>query len=223
VSSVNAGTTIHVPADRWTLGAGGGRLGPAVLFWSLLVIVLLVSVVLGRIELTPLGTIQWFLLGIGLTQAPIWVAAIVAGWLLTLGWRSKSGAALSDSRFNLVQVGLALWTAAALAGLFVSIERGLLGLPEMQISGNGSTAQALRWYHDRAGAHLPSTWVISVPLFVYRLAMLAWALWISWALLAWLRWGFGAFSAGGLWRASARGWRFSRKPTPSPSAEPPVR
>src|SRR5262249_48036563 len=113
--------------------------------------------------------------------------------------------------------------SGSFAGLFVSIERGLLGLPEMQISGNGSTAQALRWYHDRAGSHLPATWVISVPLAVYRLAMLAWALWISWALLAWLRWGFGAFSAGGLWRASARAWRFSRKPTPSPSPEPSVR
>jgi hypothetical protein len=222
-SSVNADTTIHVPADRWTLAAGGGRLGPAVLFWSLLVVVLLASLALGRTESTPLGTIQWFLLGIGLTQAPIWVAAIVAGWLLALGWRLRSGAALSDNRFNLLQVGLALWTAAALAGLFVSIERGLLGLPEMQISGNGSTAQALRWYHDRAGRHLPATWVISVPLTVYRLAMLAWALWIAWALLSWLRWGFGAFSAGGLWRASARAWRISRKPTSPPSPEAPVR
>ncbi len=221
-SSVNADTTIHVPADRWTLAAGGGRLGPAVLFWSLLVVVLLASLALGRIESTPLGTIQWFLLGIGLTQAPIWVAAIVAGWLLALGWRLRRGAALSDNRFNLVQVGLALWTAAALAGLFVSIERGLLGLPEMQIRGNGSTAQALRWYHDRAGPHLPTTWVISVPLAVYRLAMLAWALWIAWALLAWLRWGFGAFSAGGLWRASARAWRFRRRPTLSPSPDRPV-
>ena len=141
-----------MPADRWTLAAGGGRLGPAVLFWSLLLVVLLASIALGRIGSTPLGTIQWSLLGVGLTQAPIWVAAIVAGWLLALGWRLRSGAALGDNRFNLVQVGLALWTAAALAGLFVSIERGLLGLPEMQISGNGSTAQALHWYHDRAGA-----------------------------------------------------------------------
>jgi hypothetical protein len=219
-ASVNVDTTIHVPADRWTLAAGGGRLGPAVLFWSLLLVVLLASIVLGRIESTPLGTIQWSLLGVGLTQAPIWVAVIVAGWLLALGWRLRSGAALSDNRFNLVQVGLALWTAAALVGLFVSIERGLLGLPEMQISGNGSTAQALHWYHDRAGAHLPPTWAISVPLAVYRLAMLAWALWIAWALLSWLRWGFGAFATGGLWRASARAWRLSRKTAPPPSDTP---
>jgi len=34
-----------------------------------------------------------------------------------------------------------------------------------------------------------SAWVISVPLLVYRLAMLAWALWLALALLRWLRWG----------------------------------
>jgi hypothetical protein len=217
--SVNTDTAIYMPANRWTLAAGGGRMGPAVLFWSLLFVVLLVSLALGRVESTPLRARQWFLLGIGLTQAPISVAAIVAGWLLALGWRARAGATLNDNRFNLVQVVLALWTAVALAALFLAIEQGLLGLPEMQISGNGSTAQALRWYHDRAGERLPRAWVLSLPLMVYRLAMLAWALWIAWALLSWLRWGFAAFSAGGLWRPSARAWRLSRR---SAAATPPV-
>lgn len=216
VPSVNADTTIHLSQDRWALAVGGGRLGPAVLFWSLLAIVLLASFALGRADLTPLATRHWFLLGVGLTQAPIWVAAVVVGWLLALGSRERHGAALSDNRFNLVQVGLALWTLAALVGLFVSIERGLLGLPEMQISGNGSTAELLRWYHDRSGPELPRTWVVSVPLAVYRVAMLAWALWIASALLWWLRWGFTAYGSGGLWRASARAWRLRRNP-PAPT------
>jgi len=217
IPSVNADTTIHLSEDRWALAVGGGRLGPAVLFWSLLGVVLLVSLALGRVAATPLATRHWFLLGIGLTQAPIWVAAVVVGWLLALGWRERHGAALGDNRFNLAQVGLALWTLAALAGLFISIERGLLGPPEMQISGNGSTAEMLRWYHDRSGPELPRTWVVSVPLAAYRIAMLAWALWIASALLWWLRWGFAAFGSGGLWRASARAWRLRRKP-PTPPA-----
>lgn len=217
VASVNADTAVRMPADRWTLAAGGGRLGPAVLFWPLLCVVLLASLALARVRSTPLGAGQWFLLGVGLTQAPIWVSLIVAGWLLALGWRREHGAEQSDNRFNLVQVVLALWTALALGGLFLSIERGLLGLPEMQISGNGSTAQLLRWYHDRAGSELPRPWVVSVPLFVYRLAMLGWATWIARALLSWLRWGWAAFSSGGLWRPEARAWRLSRKPAPAPA------
>jgi hypothetical protein len=217
VPSVNADTTIHLSQDRWALAVGGGRLGPAVLFWSLLAVVLLASFALGRAGSTPLATRHWFLLGVGLTQGPAWVAAVVVGWLLALGWRERHGAALNDNRFNLVQVMLALWTLAALAALFVSIEQGLLGLPEMQISGNGSTAEMLRWYHDRSGPELGRTWVVSVPLAVYRVAMLAWALWIASALLWWLRWGFAAYGTGGLWRASARAWRLSRKPPAPPS------
>ncbi|HUE37916.1 MAG TPA: hypothetical protein VMR29_00320, partial [Candidatus Binatia bacterium] len=207
--TVNADTTIHMSADRWTLAAGGGRLGPAVLFWSVLVVVVAVSVALGRVRSTPLRSIHWFLLGLGLTQAPMPVAVIVAGWLLALGWRLEHGAEQSDGRFDFIQVMLALWTAAALGGLFVSIQQGLLGLPEMQISGNGSNATMLRWFHDRSAGELPRTWVVSVPLYVYRLAMLAWALWIASALLSWLRWGWTAFSRGGLWRPG--GWRLPRR------------
>ena len=203
-ASVNADLQIAMPADRWTLVLGGPRLGPAVLFWSLLAVLLLASIGLGRVQLTPVRTHQWFLLGIGLTQVPIWVAMIVAGWLLVLGWRREQASGLSDRAFAGVQVLIGVWTAVALAGLLWSIRQGLLGLPEMQIAGNGSTAQQLRWYQDIAGDTLPTAWVISVPLMVYRLAMLAWALWLAQALLRWLRWGWECFSAGGLWRPLRR-------------------
>jgi hypothetical protein len=211
LATVNADTTIHMSEDRWTLALGGGRLGPAVLFWSVLAIVLVVSVALGRLGGTPLGPVQWFLLGIGLTQAPIGVAALVVGWPLALGWRLRHGREQTDGRFNFVQVGLAVWTAIALGGLFAAIEQGLLGLPEMQIVGNGSSAQFLHWFHDRTDGDLPRPWVFSVPLWVYRVAMLAWALWIASALLAWLRWAWTAYSEGGLWRQSPHGWRWRRR------------
>src|SRR5262249_19814317 len=68
-----------------------------------------------------------------------------------------------------------------------------------QIAGNGSFAGSLRWYVDRSGETLPRPWAVSVPLVVYRLAMLAWALWIAQALLGWLRWGWDAYTAGGTW------------------------
>ena len=58
----------------------------------------------------------------------------------------------------------------------------------------------LRWYQDRSPGLLPRPWVFSVPLLLYRLAMLLWSLWLSVAMLAWLRWGWSCFSEGGLWR-----------------------
>jgi hypothetical protein len=87
-----------------------------------------------------------------------------------------------------------------LATLFAAVEGGLLGQPEMQVSGNDSSAEMLRWYLDRAGPELPQAWAFSLPILAYRGLMLIWALGLAWSLLAWLKWGWGAFGQGGLWR-----------------------
>jgi hypothetical protein len=71
----------------------------------------------------------------------------------------------------------------------------------MQISGNGSGAELLRWYVDRAGAATPRPWTVSVPLWAYRGAMLAWALWLANALIGWTRWAWGCYASGGLWKS----------------------
>ncbi len=202
--SVNALTAVDT-AGRWILLLGGPRLGPAVLFWSLLLVIMLVAVALSRLPLTPLTPLSirdWALLGVGLSQVPLTAAAWVAGWLLLLGLRRDRGAAIRRDRvFDLGQIFLAVWTLVALIILFWAIQQGLLGTPEMQILGNGSSASQLHWYTDRAGETLPAAWVFSVPLFVYRLAMLAWALWLALALLRWLRWGWESLNTGGGWRA----------------------
>src|SRR5262249_34979920 len=50
--SVNAHVELHVPDGRWVLFAGGPRLGPSVLFWSMLLIVAGLAVALGRVPWT---------------------------------------------------------------------------------------------------------------------------------------------------------------------------
>lgn len=202
--SVNAELFVSVPASRWVLFAGGPRLGPAVLFWSLLPVLALAALGLGRVRTTPLRFHHWLLLGIGLTQVPVVAAAIVAGWLLALGWRRERGIALTARSFDLLQVLLVGWTVVAIGILFYAIQQGLLGQPDMQIAGNGSSGEMLRWYQDRSGNVLPQAWIISTPLLVYRLLMLAWALWIAAALLRWLRWAWDSFGTGGYWRSTPR-------------------
>jgi len=212
--AANVDLRVEMPAGRWTLLVGGPRQGPAVLFWSLLCGLLLVAWGLSRSPLVPLRFHQWMLLAIGLSQMPIWAAAIVAGWLLALGARRRwpgDGALWFDLR----QVLLLGWTAAALVVLFGAIHQGLLGHPDMQISGNGSHAGDLRWFADRTGAALPRPWAVSVPLIVYRLAMLGWALWIAAALLRWLRWAWTCFSDGAPWRPRPRA---APQPPPSTAA-----
>ena len=189
-----------MPRNRWILFVGGPRLGPAVLFWSYIGVVILAALALGRLPLTPLKTRHWLLLGLGLTQTHPLVAIMVVGWLLALGLRQKQTFPPGWFSFNLAQVALVFWTAAALVGLYLSIQNGLLGVPHMQIAGNGSSDFSLHWTQDRISGILPQPWVLSLPLFTFRILMLLWALWLAYALLKWLRWGWQCFSEGCLWR-----------------------
>jgi hypothetical protein len=37
-------------------------------------------------------------------------------------------------------------------------------------------------------------------MWLYRVLMLSWSLWLAFALLQWLRWGWSCYSRGGIWR-----------------------
>ncbi len=199
--SVNATTTMQVSGERWLLFAFGPRVGPAVLFWSLLLVLFAVSLALGRNRWTPLRFGHWLLLGVGLSQVHVALAAVFVAWLLALGWRARNeGTELGHVAFNFRQLALIALTFTALGILGVSIYQGLLGAPDMQVRGNGSGSSTLRWFADRSTGVLPSPWMISVPLLFYRGAMLVWSLFIALALVRWLRWGWGAFSKGTAWK-----------------------
>ena len=129
---------------------------------------------------------------------PIPAILVVFGWLLLLGWRKKQE--LPGAWFNLRQLLVVGATAAAIAILAASVHGGLLGQPEMQVSGNGSSPWALRWFQDRTQVALPTATIVSAPMLVYRGAMLGWSLWMALAMLGWLRWGWQSFSEGGLWK-----------------------
>ena len=159
-----------------------------------------IAIVLGRLKgWTPLGTGSWFLLGIGLTQVSPLSALLVVGALLVLGYRKKIDTA-EMNYFNLMQVLLALLVIAGASSLLWAVQQGLLGVPRMQIAGNGSTASELNWYQDRSDALLPQASIVSLPLTVYRWLMLAWALWLALSVLKWSQWAWDAFTHGERWR-----------------------
>jgi hypothetical protein len=193
----------------------GPSVGPAVLYWSQLVVLLLAAWLLGRYAPTPLRFHHWLLLGLGFSAFAWSAYAFVVVWLIIIGLRAKHDAAitrLGSTTFNLAQIALAAITVLALAVLVSAVPKGLLGLPDMHVAGNGSTAWALRWFADQAKEVLPQAGVFSVSLWFYKVAMLAWALWLANALIGWLRWGFDAWTKGGYWR----------KPGPKQSVPPPV-
>lgn len=198
--AVNAKVTIQMPGNRWILWASGPVLGPAVLFWSYLFVVVIAAFGLGKISFTPLKTHHWLLLGLGLTQIHPLAALMIVGWFLALRLRKQNVPPDQWFKFNGTQLALAGWTLAAMIGFYVAIEAGLLGIPQMQISGNGSSDYQLIWTQDRIRSFMPQPMVFSLPLLVYRCLMLIWALWLATSLLQWLKWGWSCFSEGKLWK-----------------------
>ncbi|QTA88882.1 hypothetical protein [Desulfonema magnum] len=210
--AVNANVTFHMPRNRWILWTAGPRLGPAVLFWSYLFVVLLAALCLGKTTLTPLKIRHWLLLSLGLTQVSPESALLIVGWLLALGLRKKYMPPDHWFFFNGIQLGLTGWTLAAFIALYEAIRKGLLGIPRMQISGNGSGNFYLHWTQDRIEAMMPQPQVFSLPQWVFHLLMLLWSLWLAISLLKWLGWGWNCFIQGKIWRKVS----FRRQEQPPP-------
>ncbi|HJX31455.1 MAG TPA: hypothetical protein VJ624_06345, partial [Thermodesulfobacteriota bacterium] len=212
--AVNADIVFNLPHNRWILFAGGPRLGPAVLFWSYLFVIILGAIGLGKTTLTPLKTYHWILLGLGLTQVTPLMVIIIVGWLLAFGVRRNNPLPAGRFSFNFTQLCLVMWTVVSLICLYQAVEAGLLGIPNMQVAGNGSSNFYLHWTQDRIGAMMPQPWVLSLPLFVFRILMLLWALWLAYSLLRWLRWGWQCFSEGGIWKKKTIGQTKQESPSP---------
>lgn len=200
----NVGVNLAPDQSRWLLVTSGPRLGPAVLYWSELLVLAVLAVLLGRTGLTPLATRHWLLLGLGFSTFSWPVLAIVAGWLLLTALRERWSPELSWWRFDLLQIAFALLTAVALGAILASLPAGLLGSPDMHVVGNNSTAFELRWFADRVDGALPTGRAVSLPLWIYKALILGWALWLSLALLRWLPWVWSVFAREGLWRGRER-------------------
>jgi hypothetical protein len=199
--SSNIHTQLALPEDRWILYAMGPGVGPAILFWGELLVFIVIAIVLGRSAYSPLRVHEWLLLGLGLSTFSWSVLLLFAVWIFAMRWRSQWSGEASRRRFNVYQVGLGLLSVIALVSLVSAIPYGLLSWPDMRIRGAGSGGNTFSWFLDQAAGVLPQPGVISVSLWWYKIAMLAWALWLSFALLRWLPWGWRAFNSNGLWRS----------------------
>jgi hypothetical protein len=212
-----------VSAQRWLLWTSGPALGPAVLFWPSLIVILILAALLARSGKTALGFGSWALLGLGLCGSG-WLGFIaVAAWFLVLQWRASwvhGGEFDNISRYNAAQLGIILLSAVAIVWLIAAVGVGLLARIDMGVAGNGSSNFSLNWFADRSQSLLPNAVYYSVPNWVYKLAMLAWAFWIALSLLKWLKYAWKAVNAGGplfKWKPAAE----LTMPNADPNSLPP--
>jgi len=202
IASVNHSVNIAVPDNRWTLFVQGPRLGPAVLIWGELIVILLLAYPLTRLRQSiPLKYWQWSLLILGLLPISFFGMLVVATWFVVVSIRETAADRLTKWQFNLLQIVLLSLTFASVVILGLSVSSGLLGSPDMSITGNGSNSHFLRWYQDIVAARLPSAHVISIPMYIYRIFMLLWALWMAFSIIRWAKWAWKSFTINGYWRS----------------------
>lgn len=204
LAGANVAVSLELPADRWLLLVSRGTpLGPAVLYWGWLAAVVAMGLGLSCLKDTPLTRSGWLAYALGLSQATPENFVLAVAWIAALGWRRRHPIEKGAVVFNIVQALLVLLALAGFEALYETLGAGLLGLPRMQVAGNGSTAAVLHWTFDRVAGAVPVCWARSAPMLVFRGLMLAWALWLAWSLLRWLRWGFDSLTTGGGWRKVA--------------------
>ena len=217
--AVNASIEMTVPENRWLLLTWGPTVGPAVLFWSMLVVFVAVALVLARLVRSPLSSAGWIVLAVGAGQAGIAPALTVLVFIAAVSARERWGQELTTWKFNLMQVAFALFAVLAIATLFEAVHNGLLGRPSMLVVGNNSTDMLLRWYQDRVAATTPAVTVISLPLWVWRVAMLAWSVWLALTVVRIAGWVWQAFGSGGRWKKKRVTAPAVQAPEPAAPAE----
>lgn len=197
----NVRTSMRFDEDRWVLFVWGPGVGTAVLYWGELALFIVVALLISRIGGTPLRVRDWLFLGLGLSTFSWWVLLVFATWVFILARRDR-WTIEARWKFNALQLALAALSIVALIILVAAIPFGLLGQPNMGLRPELSI-EGLSWFMDRTDQYLTRPIVVSVSIWFYKLAMLLWALWLSFALLHWLPWAWRQYGSLGLWKARA--------------------
>ncbi|MCZ6762964.1 MAG: hypothetical protein O7C03_08165, partial [Gammaproteobacteria bacterium] len=191
---------LQVPENRWILYTGGPALGPAVLYWPALLLMIAIALGLAKIKRTPLRRRDWVLLGLGLSTFSWGMLMLMAAWLFVMDYQQEIRDKLARQQFNLLQIALGIFSVVVLVQLLTAVPQGLLGTPDMQIVDSDHQDNTLNWFADQADGELPTGNTISAPMWMYKVAILLWALWLSFALIRWIPWAWRCYSRGGLWK-----------------------
>lgn len=183
----NITVTANPSYDRWILWTGGSSWGPCVVFWSKMIIICALCILLARYNLIKSSIFAATFLGIGLSSVSIIVMIIPLAWILLINnWDNLKSHLINQPRAIKLIVLIAL-PLISCAVFFHIVETGLLLEPPMLITGNGSSAHFLRWFFDHSTNNLEQPYIISLPIYAWRVFSLIWSTWLVIVILSWLK------------------------------------
>jgi len=186
VPSNNIAVTGTPSPDRWIIWTGGGLFGPSVVYWGKLIGVVTLCATLSIIGILKLSPGSAAFLGIGLASLPMITLWIPLLWLGLLKKFSALQPQNTGHKWGLISI-TALLALVSLFLLYHIVEIGLLLDPPMLIAGANSTSTNLRWIFDTTPGALPSPWIISLPMWTWRVFSLVWATWLVVGMMRWIK------------------------------------
>ncbi len=196
----NLNQTMTLPRDRWVLYGSSEGVGPAFLYWGELLVFVVLAVWLSRVRYSPLNIWQWLALGCAFGTFSWEAFTVIVVWLFFIGWRQQfKGFNNGRAKSILLQWFSLLFSIVALSVLISVMAYGLLSYPDMGVTGAQSTAYQLHWYLDEGVGGVPAITLFSLHLWWYKLLILLWSIWVSFALLNWLKVLFQSFQTDHWW------------------------
>jgi hypothetical protein len=203
------------PANaRWLLWTQGPALGPTLGVWLLLSVSLLV-LALGKYAgylPTQVGWTGVLLLALGSVVLGWWSIPVLIALAVLLGWQQSLRGRLQPWPARLLASGTALAVLLVVPLIVLSWLAAIGSSPQLHIGNLYSSTSSLYWFADVSEAQLPSVTVYSLPIWVYRAALLLWGAWLAWTLYQWL---------GATLRSALAGWS-SRRQAAQMQAEQPA-
>jgi hypothetical protein len=159
----------------------------------------------------PVRTHEWILLLSGFSTANGIGGFFIIAFFILFAIRARFSHAIAGRHFNQIQIILGIAALAALISLITTLPQGLLSTPQMFIAGNQSGPYQYNWYLDRSPSTFINSFVFSLPMWVYRVAMLAWSFWLALTLPRWGKWGWECFKTNGIWKKINKSPKTARK------------
>jgi hypothetical protein len=200
--SSNITTIVNMSNQRWILWTDGPLLGPAILYWVEFLAFILIAVLLSKVNFSPLSTVAWIILGVGLSLNNWGVLMLTALWFASLTASKYRPESLNQSAYNLTQIALYFLSVVTVIGLITVIPTSLLSSPSMGIEGYQSYGNHLAWFADISDGVLPQVSVYSVSTWFYKAIMLVWVIWLCISFVSWMKWAWRALGVQGYWRSN---------------------
>lgn len=197
----NITTKVNMNNQRWILWTNGPLLGPAILYWVEFLAFILVALLLSKVKFSPLNTLNWITLGVGLSLNNWGILMLTALWFASLTASKYRPAKLNSSAFNASQFLLYALSVITVLALITIIPTSLLSSPSMGVEGFQSYGNHLAWFADKSDGVLPKISVFTVSTWFYKAIMLIWVIWLSISFVSWIKWAWHTLGEQGYWRS----------------------